>query len=428
MRRLRGRMNATGNRTVAEYAALVERDPDEYERLIGSLLIKVTEFFRDPKVWDHLRDDVLPGLIEDARREGRELRVWTAGCSSGEEAYSLAITIAEVLGRRDRRSTSASSRPTSTPRRSRSPVAASTRRARSRASRRPLRSRYFTPAGTGFEVVKSLRSQMVFGEHDLSARVPFPRIDLLLCRNVLIYFTPPLQRVALETFAYSLRPDGRLVLGPSETVAALPDPYDEEHARLRIYRRLPGQQPVPQAWPKVVPTARDVGIPLDRAIRSTRRDAGAADEPAAPAEGILLGLDIGVIVVDPHYDIIRINTAARRVLGIHGTAFDQDFVHLADALPSTADPQRHRVGSQGQRPARRSTRWNRPTCPRTRRATSRRRSGPYRTAGSGVAGAVIELADVSRSRARPRRLTPERGNGSRRPPPSTSACSGPMTS
>ena len=69
----------------------------------------------------------------------------------------------------------------------------------------PLRNRYFTPSGAGFEVAKSLRSRMIFGEHDLSARVPFPRIDLILCRNVLIYFTPPLQRIALETFAYSLR-------------------------------------------------------------------------------------------------------------------------------------------------------------------------------------------------------------------------------
>ena len=68
--------------------------------------------------------------------------------------------------------------------------------------------------GDGFEVEKPLRAQVVFGEHDLSARVPFPRIDLLLCRNVLIYFTPPLQRVALETFAFSLRTDGQLVLGP----------------------------------------------------------------------------------------------------------------------------------------------------------------------------------------------------------------------
>ncbi len=394
VRRLHGRMKATGSRTVADYAALVEGDPVEYERLIGSLLIKVTEFFRDPKVWDNLRDRILPALIEDARREERELRVWSAGCSSGEEAYSLAIMIAEVLDGQpplDARifATDVDSAAIAFARRGVYPAGALT------GIPAPLRNRYFSPSGTGFEVVKSLRSQMVFGEHDLGARVPFPRIDLVLCRNVLIYFTPPLQRLALETFAYSLRPDGRLVLGMSETVAALPDPYDEEHARLRIYRRLPGQQPVPHAWPKVVLTARDVGIPLERAIRSTRRDAAASPDPAAPAEGILLGLDVGVIVVDPRYDIVRINTAARRILGIHGTAFDQDFVHLADALPSTQMRNAIETALKGKAS---SALYQVESADVSEEALRHVQVNvrPYRVGGPTVAGAVIELVDVSR--------------------------------
>ena len=90
-RRVRGRMSATGSATVADYAALVESDPVEYDQLVDSLLIKVTEFFRDARLWDHLRSTILPGLVADARREGRELRIWSAGCSTGEEAYSVAI-------------------------------------------------------------------------------------------------------------------------------------------------------------------------------------------------------------------------------------------------------------------------------------------------------------------------------------------------
>ena len=86
----------------------------------------------------------------------------------------------------------------------------------------------------------------------------------------------------------------------------------------------------------MVHTTREPATRLSLAIDSTRRDAAAALDPAATAEAILLGLDVGVVVVDPHYDIVRINTAARRVLGVHGTAFEQDFIHLADALPSSA--------------------------------------------------------------------------------------------
>jgi two-component system CheB/CheR fusion protein len=321
---------------VAEYASLTERDPAEYDRLVGSLLIKVTEFFRDPRLWHHLRERVLPELIQDARREGRELRVWSAGCSSGEEAYSLAIIIAEAI--RDE------ARPV--PVRIFATDIDGTAIAFARRGTYPpgalgnvaalLRDRYLVRAGSGFQVVKRLRSQIIFGQHDLGARVPFPRIDLLLCRNVLIYFTPPLQRVTLETFAFSLRPEGRLVLGPSETVAVLPESYAEDHARLRIYRRLPGHQAVPNAWPKVVPTPRDLGIPLELALDATRRDERSVPDPAAVAEAVLIGLDTGVVVVDARYDIVRINTAARHILGIHGTAFDQDFVHLAESLPSTA--------------------------------------------------------------------------------------------
>ncbi|MEA2610316.1 MAG: two-component system, chemotaxis family, CheB/CheR fusion protein [Chloroflexota bacterium] len=334
LRRLHGRMSATRQATVEEYAGLVERDPTEYARLVDSLLIKVTEFFRDPKVWDHLRERILPELIEVARREGRELRVWSAGCSTGEEAYTLAMTIAEAF-RED-------ARPIETRIFATDIDAAAIAFARrgvystGALTKVPplLRDRYFTPSAAGFEVRKRVRSQMIFGEHDLSMRVPFPRIDLLLCRNVLIYFTPALQRLALETFAYSMRSDGRLVLGPSETVGALPRPYADDNARLRIYRRRPGPQVVPHAWPKVTPAPRDRGPAVSRVIEPSRREP--LGEALASAEAVLRGLDVGIIVVDAHYDVVRINTAARRVLGIHGTAFDQDFVHLAEVLPSTA--------------------------------------------------------------------------------------------
>ncbi|MEO8437150.1 MAG: CheR family methyltransferase [Chloroflexota bacterium] len=395
-RRLHGRMSATNSASIADYGALIERDQDEYERLVSSLLIKVTEFFRDPRLWDQLRDEVIPGLVAHARREGRELRVWSAGTSSGEEAYSLAMTIAEVLADDpnppDVRifATDIDGASIAFARRGIYPAGA--------LSGVPvaLRNRYFAKAGLGFEVVKRLRSQMIFGEHDLGTRVPFPRIDLLLCRNVLIYFTPALQRAALETFAFSLRADGRLVLGPSESISVLPAPYDEENARLRIYRRLRGHQTVPHAWPKVVPTPRDLGIPLNRAINATRRDARSASAPAAPADALLLGLDIGIVVVDAHYDIVRINTAARRVLGIHGTAFDQDFVHLADALPSTAIRNAIEAALKG-KPSTAvydvesvdvST-----DAPRHIEATVR----PYRSDSHGIDGAVIELTDITRT-------------------------------
>ena len=330
LRRLKGRMTATSSPTVAAYAAHLETEPEEYARLVSSLLIKVTEFFRDPKVWDYLREKILPELIDESRTAGRELRIWSAGCATGEEAYSLAISVAEALEGQphpvDVRifATDIDRDAIAFARRGIYPEA-------SLAGLSPaVRDRYFTRTDGAYEVGKRLRSLVVFGEHDLGERAPFPRIDLLLCRNVLIYFAPPMQRATLETFAYSLRPEGCLVLGPSETVAALPAPFSQEHIRLCIYRRRPGTR-------LVLPVSRAPQLrrgPLEQALRATRQDVQRASASAVAAEGLLLDLAVGVVVVNPDYDIVRINSAARRLLGIHGTAFDQDFIHLAESLPA----------------------------------------------------------------------------------------------
>jgi len=111
----------------------------------------------------------------------------------------------------------------------------------------PILARYFVKSDGAYEAIKPLRAMMTFGEHDLGARVPFPRIDLVLCRNVLIYFTLAMQRVALETFAFSLRDDGRLVLGPSETVAALPESYARNRRASASTADCPASRPSP--WP-----------------------------------------------------------------------------------------------------------------------------------------------------------------------------------
>jgi two-component system CheB/CheR fusion protein len=335
LRRLRGRMSATARPTLAAYAAYLETDPEEYARLLNSLLIKVTEFFRDPKVFDYLRANVLPELISDARRDGRELRIWSAGCSTGEEAYSLAIIVAEALGDEpwpDVRifATDIDREAIAFARRGVYPVAA--------LKHLPAgtRDRYFVKSDGGYAVAKRLRAVMAFGEHDLAERAPFPRIDLLLCRNVLIYFSSPMQRVALETFAFSLRPGGRLALGASESVLALPEPFEEEHSSLRVFRRLAGSYAIPPMRPAVLRPHRTPGSRLDEAIRVTHRDVRRMAESSASADDLLLNLTIGIVVVDPRYYVVRINTAARQMLGIHGTAYGQDFVHLAEVLPPSS--------------------------------------------------------------------------------------------
>ncbi len=339
MRRLQRRMVATGTPRMRDYVRFVHAHPEEFQRLTSSFLIKVTEFFRDGDLFEYLRNEVIPALIEAARSHDFELRVWSAGCATGEEAYSIAILLCEALGDSVGRfnvrifATDIDADAVAFARRGiYSPAAVATMPA-------ALIEKYFTGVDGDFEIKKQVRALTVFGQHDLGQRAPFPRIDLALCRNVLIYFTPELQKRALQLFAFSLREAGYLVLGKAESTSPLPEHFVLEQPRLKIYRRHGERVLIPPARirdtaPLVTPKefARPTG--WREGQTRTRRDSDRAPTPAERAETILLHLPIGVATVNEVYDIQWINGAARRLLGIHTAAIGSDFVHLVGGLPS----------------------------------------------------------------------------------------------
>ena len=338
LRRLQRRMVATSTTKLRDYVRFTQNNPDEYQRLTASFLIKVTEFFRDADLFEELREVVIPKLIAEARERDRELRVWSAGCATGEEAYSLAMIIADALGEElagfnvrifatdvdgeaiafARRGVYAEGAVADLP--------------------SDLVDRHFTKVTDGFEVKKRIRAITVFGQHDLGQRAPFPRVDLALCRNVLIYFTTELQKRALQLFAFSLRDGGYLALGKAESTTPLAEYFVLAHQRLRIYRRqgdrvmipatrIRDSQPLVPARPATVNRRPGwIGSALARS-RELPHPPTAADK----AETVLLRLPIGVIVIDRSYDIETINAAARLLLGIHGAAIGKDLVHLVPA-------------------------------------------------------------------------------------------------
>src|SRR5438045_3648682 len=236
-RRLQRRMLDTNSRAVEDYVRYVRRHPEEYERLANSFLIKVTDFFRDADLFNYLREQVLPGIIEEARTRGNEIRLWSAGCATGEEAYSLAILTTELLGdARDQFTvrifaTDLDGDAVAFARRGVYPPSALKNVSPEQ------RDRYFVGVDSAWEIRKQLRGMVIFGQHDLGQRAPFPRIDLVLCRNVLIYFTPELQRRSLQLFAFALREGGFLVLGKAETSSPLPEHFTLVHPRLKVFRR-----------------------------------------------------------------------------------------------------------------------------------------------------------------------------------------------
>ncbi len=353
-RRLQRRIIAVGVSDLAGYTEYLEHHPDEYQRLAGSFLIKVTDFMRDQELFDMLRDKVIPDLVATGRKSSNELRFWSAGCATGEEAYSVAILLLEALGDELPNftikifATDLDSGAVAFARRGLYPLEA--------LAHMPdeLVVRYFTRTGMGYEVKKLVRSLVVFGEHDLARRAPFPRIDMVLCRNVLIYFTKELQQRALQLFAFALSEDGYLVLGKTETVSPSSNFFAPEQTELKIYRRHGKERPVPpfqiqghatQSYaiqgPNTPPhTLSRVPRPGDNQLRRPLPELFLAQQESLQSrlskENLLFNLPVGVVVVDRRYDIQEINNAARRLLGIHTVAIGEDLLHLAQKVPNKA--------------------------------------------------------------------------------------------
>jgi two-component system CheB/CheR fusion protein len=326
LRRLERRMAAVKVADLRQYLAYIEDNPAEYQRLISSFLIKVTEFFRDEELFGLLRSRIVPQLIADARSAGRrELRIWSAGCATGEEPYSLAMIVADLLGDELDRwtvrifSTDVDEDAIAFARRGVYPGPTV------ESLPAGIVGRHFARIDGSYLVSKSIRGLTVFGQHDLAMRAPFPRLDLVLCRNVLIYFTPELQRRALQLFAFSLRDGGVLVLGKAESTSRLAASFVLEDAALKVYRRQgeritvpPHGQPMPAAMPRPKPA------------RPAARTAPATADAAV--EDTLQRMSIGIVEIDANYDIRTINRAARALLGIRGIAIGKDLVHLARTL------------------------------------------------------------------------------------------------
>jgi len=358
LRRLNRRLVATGMADVASYRRYLQDNPNEERHLISSFLIKVTRFFRDAPLYDYLRAEILPELIAAAGDQRRELRVWSAGCATGEEPYSLAMLIAEAMGGTNRFGVRIFATDLDE-----DAIAFARRGIYSPATVANLDpelvDRYFTRRDGSYEIRKAIRSMVVFGHHDLGQRPPFPHVDLILCRNVLIYFTANLQQQALDAFAYSLRDGGYLVLGSSETPRPSDDLFRIRDRRQRVFQREGPRPALRPAWPvpalpsdeseRWAPRTRSA---LSLALQQAEGDNQRAQLSGSRYETTLRQLPLGIALVDRRYDIAFINGAARRLLGIHGTAVGQDFIHLAQRIPSS--PLRAAIDAvlRGESPAR----------------------------------------------------------------------------
>jgi two-component system, chemotaxis family, CheB/CheR fusion protein len=238
MRRVNRRMGQIEITDYQDYLDYLQVHPDEFTALFNTILINVTGFFRDADAWDYLRAEVLASIVA-TKPVGSPIRVWSAGCASGEEAYTLAITLAEVLGAdafRDRVKIYA----TDVDEEQLNEARQATYGEREMQAVPPeLAERYFEPTGNRFVFRKDLRRSVIFGRNDLVQDAPISRIDLLTCRNTLMYFNAETQARILSRFHFALADAGVLFLGKAEMLLSHSSLFTPVDLKRRVFRRVP---------------------------------------------------------------------------------------------------------------------------------------------------------------------------------------------
>src|SRR5215472_16407826 len=309
-RRIRKRMYEAGSQDYVAYRDRLESSAEEFGHLFN-----VTGLFRDAETWTFLQRDVMPELLADIGPT-REIRVWSAGCASGEEAYSLAIAFSEALG-----------------------IEESAKRVKIygtdvddealRDARvglysvkaleglpNELRDKYFEQNGTQFAFRPDLRRRVIFGRHDITRDAPISRLDLLVCRNTLMYFNVETQSQVIDRFHFALREAGYLFLGKAEMLLSDGERFEVVSMRQRIFRRRPGAAvPRYQSLPIRLDT---LGTPEMREVGRKRqlRDLAIDSSPYA------------AIGVDADGNVVLINGQMRNMFGITSRDIGRQFHDL----------------------------------------------------------------------------------------------------
>jgi two-component system CheB/CheR fusion protein len=236
MRRVGRRMAQIGITGYAEYIDLLQVNAEEFVSLFNTILINVTAFFRDTEAWDYLRTEVLPALLA-GRSPEESIRVWSAGCAAGQEAYSLAILFAEAIGTEAfRQRVKIYATDVDEDALTQARQATYTAQEVEGLTEAQLE-QYFEPQGSRYGFRKDLRRSVIFGRNDLVQDAPISRIDLLLCRNTLMYFNADTQTKILERLHFALSPRGYLFLGKAEMLLSHARIFEPLDLKRRVFRK-----------------------------------------------------------------------------------------------------------------------------------------------------------------------------------------------
>ncbi len=298
-RRIARRIAIVKKKNLTKYLAFLRTDKDEQDELFQDMLIPVTSFFRDPKTFDTLTEKVFPSILKNKNADA-PIRIWIAGCSTGEEAYSIAICLYEFLGEKFRDTKIqifASDISEKAIKKARTGIY--TKAEVETLSELKLK-KYFIKNNGSYEVSKLIRDICVIAPHNFLKDPPFAKMDLISCRNVLIYMDTFLQKKALTTFHYALKENGFLLLGKSESIGASSDLFTQVAKKEKIYSRklVPGRfRHVAAELKEETLTTKDKKV--------TRAEATQTDFRKS-AEAIMISKSPASVVVNEQMDIVHI--------------------------------------------------------------------------------------------------------------------------
>ena len=336
-RRIARRVNICNCNNLNGYLDYLKNNDVEVEILYREFLIGVTKFFRDEEVWNILRNDVFPEMIRN-RNNGDVLKIWDVGCSTGEEAYSFAMCLLEEMQRQDKNieikifATDISQAHLDIGSKGLYPesIVADVPK--------DLLLKYFLSKSEGYQVSDKLRRSVIFSRHNIIKNPPFSNMDMVVCRNLLIYFQNSIQKKAMNMLHYALKKDGVLVLGTSENPHSLKDQFSEIDRKWKIFRNKKISKRLKNGVTHASQTNSDNSRILENNAKRERKNRGAQSNPIRQKlqhelnEAILGQFGGAAVFVDTDYNILQAVGEFRKYAALPVSGFS---INLLDMLDSS---------------------------------------------------------------------------------------------
>jgi two-component system, chemotaxis family, CheB/CheR fusion protein len=300
VRRVNKRLQAAGVQSYRDYIDYLEVHPDEFNRLFDTILINVTAFFRDQIAWDFLAKELLPKIISE-KKPDEKIRIWSTGCASGQETYSIAMLLSEELGEelyQERVKIYATDVDEDALSQARQ---AAYTKDELKDVPEYLAAKYFDECGDNFCIHKDLRRNIIFGRNDLISDAPISRLDLLICRNTLMYFNAEIQAKILSRFHFALNEKGVLFLGKAEMLLTHTHVFTPINLKLRLFSKAPKPD-----WKERMGVQYEHRGELSNETIETARLKESALETAPVAQ----------IIIDKDNNLVFSNEQARLLLGL----------------------------------------------------------------------------------------------------------------